>query len=61
VKASVLLAPGVDRQSAQARRCAHHQEIGELREPERVNVPWVIEDIIDLLVDAEQPLPTCET
>jgi hypothetical protein len=24
------------------------QEIGELREPEQVNVPWVIEDIIEL-------------
>ena len=32
------------------------QEIGELREPEQVNVPWVIEDIIELLA-----MPGCET
>lgn len=32
------------------------QEIGELREPEQVNVPWVIEDIIELFA-----LPGCVT
>lgn len=32
------------------------QEIGELREPEQVNVPWVIEDIIELLA-----VPGCVT